>query len=130
MMPGEREFITLIQEDWVAIWQVICVLVLCDKFRLFQSCIFLTNPQGFFQLKNSQATQSTFRNWKHYGEINSEQQILHYLHCVFHHHKEIHRQAAELGITPAMQKNEGWENVNKHHRRFVYRHSPHGGQPE
>jgi len=29
-------------------------------------------------------------------------QKLEELHCVFHHHEEIHQRAAELGITPAM----------------------------
>jgi hypothetical protein len=48
---------------------------------------------------------------------------------LFHHHQELHQRAAELGLTPALLKNEGWENMNKHHRRFIYRHSPHGGQP-
>lgn len=55
--------------------------------------------------------------------------ITHYLHCKFNHNVEIHKRANELGLTPALLKNEGWEFMNAVDKRFILNHTNRGGTP-
>jgi hypothetical protein len=52
--------------------------------------------------------------------------VTHYLHCLFYHHEELHKECAKDGRTLKSYQQEGWKKMNDADRTYIEKHSTKG----